>query len=92
LVTTAADPATSCGSPLAGLWEGYRSPDGTVTRSYCIITTEANKLVAAIHDRMPLVLNEEDFGLWLGEVPGDPAALLRPPAADGLLCRPKGRS
>jgi putative SOS response-associated peptidase YedK len=43
-------------------------------------------------DRMPLVLDEEDFGVWLGEVPGDPAALLRPALADGLLCRPKGRS
>jgi putative SOS response-associated peptidase YedK len=77
---------------LAGLWEGYRSPDGTVTRSYCVITTEANELVATIHDRMPLVLEEEDFAVWLGEVPGDPAVLLRPPAADGLLCRSTGRA
>jgi putative SOS response-associated peptidase YedK len=46
---------------LAGLWEGYRAPDGKVTRSYCIITTEANELIAPIHDRMPLVIEEQDL-------------------------------
>lgn len=78
--------ARADGQPLAfaGLWEGHRAPDGTITRSFCIITTEANALMRPIHDRMPVILEKADWPLWLGEVPGDPASLLRP-AADGVL-------
>jgi len=74
------------GRPMAfaGLWEGYRWPSGETTRSFCIVTTEANALMAPIHDRMPLVLEPADWPAWLGEIDGDPAALLRP-AADDLL-------
>jgi putative SOS response-associated peptidase YedK len=38
---------------LAGLWEAFKWPNGDITRTYCIITTEANSLVAPIHNRMP---------------------------------------
>jgi putative SOS response-associated peptidase YedK len=44
--------------------------------------------VAEIHDRMPLVLDEEDWPLWLGEVEGDPAGLLHRAASDKLVLRP----
>jgi putative SOS response-associated peptidase YedK len=72
--------------PLAfgGLWEGWRSPDGEVLRTFAIITTEANADMAKLHDRMPLVLEERDWRLWLGEEVGDPKRLLRP-APDGTL-------
>lgn len=76
---------------LAGLWEGYRWPDGRVTRSYCVITVPPNQLIAPYHDRMPLVLEECDFGVWLGEEEGDPAALLRTPSAEVLARRAMGR-
>ncbi|MFL5269495.1 MAG: SOS response-associated peptidase family protein [Stellaceae bacterium] len=66
----------------------FKSPDGEVTRSYCIITTGANEVVALIHDRMPVVLEEEDWPVWLGERPGDLLTLLRPPPVDVLDCRP----
>jgi putative SOS response-associated peptidase YedK len=80
------------GKPMAfaGLWEAFRWPDGRITRTYCTITTKPNALIAAIHDRMPVVLEEVDWPVWLGEVLGDPEALLRPPAPDVLQCQPIG--
>lgn len=59
---TAAD-----GGPLAfaGLWEEWRAPDGGTLESCCILTTAANSLVAAIHDRMPVILPPEAYGTWL---------------------------
>ncbi len=36
----------------AGLWEGFRWPDGIVTRSFAIITADASPDVAELHDRM----------------------------------------
>lgn len=78
------------GQPLAiaGLWETFRRSDGEVVRTYCIITVVATGAIAEIHDRMPLVLNEPDWPVWLGEVLGDPVTLLRPPADDVLVLRP----
>jgi putative SOS response-associated peptidase YedK len=64
---------------IAGLWEALRRPEGQIVRTYCIITVAAAGAVAAIHDRMPLVINEPDWPVWLGEISGDVASLLRPP-------------
>jgi putative SOS response-associated peptidase YedK len=78
---------------LAGLWESFKWPTGDITRTYCIITTAANSLVAQIHNRMPVVLEEEDWPVWLGEKPGDVMAFVHPPAADTLQCHPvKGKA
>jgi putative SOS response-associated peptidase YedK len=74
------------GQPLAfaGLWESFRWPDETVTRSFTILTTAPNAEMAELHDRMPVILERDDWSVWLGEAGGDHAALLHP-AADGLL-------
>lgn len=74
------------GAPLAfaGLWAGWRAPEGDVLRTFCIITTAANATMAPIHDRMPVVLEPDGWPTWLGEAAGDPLALLRP-AAEGVL-------
>jgi putative SOS response-associated peptidase YedK len=44
----------------AGLWEGVRWPDGTVTRTFTIITTSANAIMAELYDRMPVILEPSD--------------------------------
>ena len=73
------------GQPLAaaGLWEGWRGPEGEVIRSFTILTTAANDALRPLHERMPVILEVADFPLWLGEggATGDFAALLRPSAA-----------
>jgi putative SOS response-associated peptidase YedK len=55
-----------------------------VTRSFTILTTKPNADVVELHDRMPVILEQHDWQLWLGEEAGDHTALMRP-AADGLL-------
>ncbi len=60
----------------AGLWEGWRGPDGGVVRTFTIVTTEASPALRALHARMPVILEPEDWGLWLGEAEGDPATVL----------------
>jgi putative SOS response-associated peptidase YedK len=78
------------GQPLAiaGLWEALTGPDRKIIRTYCIITVAAVGAAAEIHNRMPLVLEEKDWPLWLGEIPGDPATLMRPSTRDTLAVRP----
>jgi putative SOS response-associated peptidase YedK len=75
----------------AGLWEGWRSPEGEVLRSFVIVTTTANATLRPLHERMPVVLEEPDWPGWLGEAPVDPLALLRPAAEDVLRLWPVGR-
>jgi len=75
----------------AGLWEGFKWPDGTVARTFTIITTNANADVAALHDRMPVILDQPDWPAWLGEAEGDPTALLHPPPEGTLRTWPVSR-
>jgi putative SOS response-associated peptidase YedK len=53
----------------AGLMEDRKGPVGEVLVSTCIITTEPNALMAGIHNRMPVILPKDSWGLWL-----DPAS------------------
>ena len=49
--------------------------------NFAIITTDANELVADIHDRMPVIVLPSDYGRWFGDEP-DPRDLMRPFPAD----------
>ena len=74
----------------AGLWERWISKDGEVVESCTILTTEANQTLRPLHDRMPVILDPEDFDLWLDpNTSGDPRlhALQRPYAEDALKLR-----
>jgi len=81
--------ARADGRPMvfAGLWEGWRGADGTVMRSFTIVTTNANPTLRPLHERMPVILEPADWPAWLGEVDADPLALLRPSEAGMRFCR-----
>ena len=49
----------------AGLWDRWMGEDGKVTESCTILTTAANEVLAPVHDRMPVILHEEDYEQWL---------------------------
>src|ERR1051326_7982322 len=49
----------------AGLWDSWRDPDGQQIRTCTIITTEANELMAPIHNRMPVILPAQAREEWL---------------------------
>ncbi|MTJ94014.1 MAG: SOS response-associated peptidase [Desulfovibrio sp.] len=65
----------------AGLWEAWKAPNGDILRTFSIITTTANAATAPIHDRMPVIMPQEVWSVWLGETPASPddlKGLLRP--------------
>ena len=75
----------------AGLWEGWRGADGTVLRSFTIVTTTPNELCAELHNRMPVILKPQAWPVWLGEQPADVPqlkALLAPYPSDEMICWP----
>ena len=59
----------------AGLWDEWRSSDGSVVQSCAIITTSPNELMASIHNRMPVILRSKDYGEWLDHAPRPPDSL-----------------
>lgn len=75
---------------LAGLWERWRAPDGEIMRTFTVVTCPATPRLLPLHDRMPVVLPPEAWGLWLGEEAGDPASVLRPMAGDAFRVWPVG--
>jgi putative SOS response-associated peptidase YedK len=64
----------------AGLWETWHSADGSELDTCTILTTEPNELMAPIHNRMPVILEREDYDVWLqpGDRPETGLHLLRP--------------
>jgi putative SOS response-associated peptidase YedK len=80
----------------AGLWERWRSPeDGSILRSFTIVTGAANALCRPIHERMPVILAPENWPLWLGETEAQPAelrALLKPYPVDRIRIYPVGQA
>lgn len=71
----------------AGLTETWMGSDGSEIDTGAILTTSANRLMAALHDRMPVILDPKDWDEWLdcgNRRPRDVAHLLRP-ADDDLL-------
>jgi len=65
------------GAPMvfAGLWETWKSPEGDVVESCTMLTTAANRLVAPLHDRMPVVLSRDEYRTWLERTTTDPTGL-----------------
>jgi putative SOS response-associated peptidase YedK len=64
----------------AGLWEWWRPEEGEPVESCAIITTDANELMAPIHNRMPVILAANDYVTWLqaDQKPDKLLSLLRP--------------
>ncbi|MCH7813503.1 MAG: SOS response-associated peptidase, partial [Planctomycetes bacterium] len=76
---------------LAGLWEQWHSPDGSLVETCTILTTEPNELVKPLHNRMPVLLTPDVFDLWLDPAMTDPARiqpLLRPCPPEQMIAQP----
>ncbi len=56
---------------MAGLWESWRPnqsdkrDEGKHFETCTILTTAANSMMASLHDRMPVILPEDRYDLWL---------------------------
>lgn len=71
----------------AGVWEAYKDSENNIIKTYSIITTEPNKEMSSIHDRMPVILHQEDEASWLepSRVTRDDIEPLLLPLEDGAL-------
>lgn len=72
-------------SPLAfaGIWQDWNMGEETL-RSCAVVTTGANTSISQIHRRMPVVLAQQDWALWLGEQGKGAASLMTAAPEDAL--------
>lgn len=90
------------GAPMAfaGLWEQWKARRdsgganpvsvGDLVETFTIVTTAASESIANLHDRMPVVIEPDDFEVWLtapGEDPEPLQRLLRPSAISFAITR-----
>src|SRR6185503_11995697 len=76
------------GEPMAfaGLWESWMGPNGEEQETAAIVTTNASRSIAHIHDRMPVIVPPEAFDFWLDpKVDAEMATAVIQPAKDALL-------
>jgi putative SOS response-associated peptidase YedK len=73
--------------PLAGLWETYSDPSGGEIDTAAIVTTDANGLLSAVHNRMPVILDRTGIASWLDteHVSANDAMEFVKPCADDWL-------
>ena len=71
----------------AGLWECWTGPNGEEMETAAIVTTDANRTLMPIHNRMPVIVPPEAYDLWLdcAKVDATTAAAVLAPAREGLL-------
>lgn len=67
----------------AGVWQDWER-NGTAHTTCAIVTTAANKAMSVIHHRMPVILAQEDWPLWLGEAGKGAATLMTAPPEETL--------
>lgn len=75
----------------AGLWDLWQPPDGQPLETCTILTTTANGVLKAIHDRMPVILPPDAYNAWLDPTMRDVErvqALLTPYPADQMVAYP----
>jgi putative SOS response-associated peptidase YedK len=75
----------------AGLWDGWKDANGQWLKSCSILTTIPNPVTSAVHDRMPVILDKNDYDLWLDPGMKDAIAvseLLKPYDARRMHCFP----
>jgi putative SOS response-associated peptidase YedK len=77
----------------AGLWDLWLDAEQRPLRSCTVITTMANKTLAPVHHRMPVVLSQHNWDEWLQPGPLPPgrlAELLVPAPEESLDAYPVG--
>jgi len=61
---------------LAGLYDNWKAPDGTLLSTCTIITTVPNELLKTIHNRMPAIIDKDHRATWLDKDIEDSRTLL----------------
>ena len=74
---------------LAGLFQGAAETERDPR--FTVLTTRPNKLIAAVHDRMPVIVPPDHIDDWLTAPPTEAAALIRPASEDALIATPVSR-
>lgn len=61
---------------MAGIWDEWSANDESLV-SFSIVTTVANEFMQRIHKRMPVILEPQDYDIWLENRGANPARLTR---------------
>jgi putative SOS response-associated peptidase YedK len=75
----------------AGLWDGWKNAEGQWVKTCTILTTMPNAVTSAVHDRMPVILDPDNYDLWLDPGMQNVATiseLLKPFDASLMRCYP----
>jgi putative SOS response-associated peptidase YedK len=71
----------------AGLWEHWEKGEDESIETCTIITTEANELMSPIHNRMPVIIDAQNYEQWLDPKTGK-TELLKPYSTEKMICYP----
>ena len=73
---------------IAGVWDSWKAPDGSILETCAVVTTASRGPVAELHDRMPLVLDRAARERWLTAPAADARDLVAEPSPVELVVVP----
>ncbi|MCO0638109.1 SOS response-associated peptidase, partial [Lutimaribacter sp. EGI FJ00014] len=77
---------------IAAIWEEWKDRQtDAVSRTFAVVTCEANELMAPIHPRMPVIIAPDDYPRWLAFQEEDPHDLLKSFPSEKIKIWPIGR-
>ena len=75
----------------AGLWDGWKDANGKWVKTCSILTTIPNSVTSPVHDRMPVILDQDSYDFWLDPGMNDVqviSELLKPYDPSQMRCYP----
>ncbi len=69
----------------AGIWEEFENEKGAMVHTFAILTTEANELAQSTGGRMPVILEKDNYDLWLNSQSRDELNELLKPFSNGKM-------
>jgi len=49
---------------VAGIFDHWKNPSGQIIKSFSIVTTKASDFIDPIHNRMPVILRQDQIDIW----------------------------
>src|SRR5262245_1054744 len=76
---------------IGGMWDVWNAREENRLYTFTVLTTFPNDVSATVHDRMPVIVQPEDYQRWLDPENEDVSDLLAPTPADGWIAYPVNR-
>ena len=76
---------------IGGMWDVWHATEENRLYTFTVLTTLPNEVSGQVHDRMPVIVQPQDYQRWLDPENQDIADILTTPPSEGWIAYPVSR-